>query len=77
MSISWDLFPKKQILGSLGAEQCVVPSVPLFCYSINAYDVFIHQDTFQMSAQRNGSILFVLINLFTEGLKCIFLVEPI
>lgn len=40
---------------SWGAEQCVVPSVALFSYSINACDVFIHQDTFQISPQRNGA----------------------
>lgn len=34
-----------------------------------------------MSTERNGveisNIIFVLISLFTQGLKCVFLVEPI
>lgn len=50
----------------------------LFCYFMNACDMLKHRDTFQMSAERNGTeisnMLLVLISLFTQGLKCVVLV---
>lgn len=71
-------FPKSK---SWVAEQCVFPLVPLFCYSTNACDMFIHRDTFHMLAERSSTeisnSLFVLISLFTQALKYVFLVEPI
>lgn len=45
---------------------------------MNACDMLKHRDTFQMSAERNGTeisnMLLVLISLFTQGLKCVVLV---